>query len=109
MFGLNPVATGLLLGRIAGPGGMLIGAGIGALYDNAQGAKRDAISAANTLRKDGVRNANALVEDAYSKKRNAKGLGEAISTPSAMGATGMGASQTGAILTSTTGNQNSLI
>lgn len=104
MFGLNPVATGILLGTVGGPAGIALGAGIGAMYDNAQGQKRDAMKKMNELKQEGVNNQNALVTEAFNKRKNAFGIGEGESSPM-----GNAASQSGAALTSPTSTQNSIL
>lgn len=78
MFGLNPVATGILIGGIGGPMGMAIGGGIGAMYDNAQGMKRDAEKAQRKLETKAVENQNALVNETFQKRKAAFGIGEAL-------------------------------
>jgi hypothetical protein len=99
MFGLNPVATGILLGAVGGPVGMGLGAGIGAMYDHAQGQKRDAQKAMHGLQQQGVNNQNALVTENFNKRKDAFGIGEEVA-PAPMG---NAASQTGAAMPSILG------
>jgi hypothetical protein len=79
--GLNPTAIGILTGGIlapgaAGPMGALIGGGIGALYDRAQGAVRDGMSAMRKAERAGIANQNAIVEQGYQKLNAARGIGD---------------------------------
>lgn len=64
--------------------------------------------AANAAKEDQekqmVANQNKMVEDSFKKQRQARGLGQQVQGPA-----GNLASQSGAVLQSTTGNANSLI
>lgn len=106
MFGLNPVATGILLGGItAGPMGMALGGGIGAMYDSAQGQQRDAEGARRDLQREGIKNQNAIVADQFNKRKSAFGIGEgAQKSPM-----GNAASQSGSVLTSTTSASSTIL
>lgn len=108
-------AVGVLTGAITG-------AGMGFMYGNAPGAVVGAVAGATTgylgaeesrkkewamkqAQRDqaaaGIANENALVKEAYNKRKNAMGLGDVP---------GNAAGNTGGILTSVTGtDQNNLI
>lgn len=84
--GLNPTALGILTGGILGGGanGALlagIGGAIGGLYDRAQGAVRDGMSAMRKAERAGIANQNAIVEQGYQKRLGALGIGEKSSNP----------------------------
>jgi len=122
MAGMNPVASGILtggasgaatgamIGSAAGGVGALPGAAIGfvagAIMGGAAGSEKQkadmaAKKAAENQYETGIANQNALTEDNYNKKRNAKGLEAAVN--------GEAASQTGAVLTSPTGNTTNIL
>jgi hypothetical protein len=112
--GLNPVATGILTGAISGaaigfvaggPVGAAVGAtagGIvgGASAEEAQKAKRAGLEAQKDANMAAIDNQNALVADEYNKKKQARGMAEAVQNPEA---SGMGTSS-GAVLNTMTGN-----
>lgn len=107
MFGLNPVATGILLGAVGGPMGMALGGGIGAMYDHAQGQKRDAQKEMHRLTEEGVKNQNAIVEQTFQKRRAAYGLGE--SAPAEAQPAGLASAQEGSILSDNSQTRTSRI
>lgn len=113
--GFNPVASGILIGSITGAAtGFLMGGPAGAAVGGIAGGISGGASAEEGEKKrrageqaqkqamiNGVKNQNALVEDQYNKKKQASGL---MGAPGSS-ASGLGASQTGAVLTSVTGNE----
>ena len=119
---LNPVATGILMGSISGAAmGFMVGGPAGAVIGGTAGAITGGAGASEAQKKElaqkaagkqaaalGVANQNALMESEYKKKMQTRGLGDMASgagaTPS-----GIGASQTGAVLTTTAGTQNNIL
>lgn len=81
--GLNPTALGILTGGILAPqvGGALLGGLAGGLYDRAQGAVRDGMSAMRGAERKGIANQNAIVEQGYQKRLGALGIGESSGNP----------------------------
>lgn len=88
MFGLNPVASGILIGGIGGVFGSVTGGLVGAMKDKADGIVRDATKAQKQQQKVSAQNQNALVEDQYNKKKAARGMGESLANPAASGMSG---------------------
>ena len=104
----SPIATGILTGAAtgfmmgAGPAGMVAGAVIGGIQ--AKSAEDAQYAARSEAKRLGINNQNAMVEQGYRKKNQARGIGDMTSP------TGNQASQTGTVLTSVTGDsQNSLL
>lgn len=121
MSGLSPVAAGILTGAVTGAatgffvsGGNPLGAAAGAVVGGTMGglqadkAEDDRVEMGKEQKrtvKRGVANQNALIKNEYDKKA-ARGLAQAVNSPEA---SGLGASQTGAVLESSTGNKTNLL
>jgi uncharacterized protein YcfJ len=119
MAGINPIAVGILTGGISGAAmGFVVGGPVGAAVGGIGGATVGGISGSEAQRQEiaqkkaikdetsnRINNQNRLAEEAYKKRKQAQGLGDMNSTAP----TGGIASQTGAILTSPTGENTNIL
>lgn len=119
--GINPIAMGILTGSVTGaamgfmttgtPMGAVVGAGIGATMGGIQGSetqKKDLAirKAGNDQYAAGVANQNALMNQEYQKKLQARGIGDMSGGSAPAGGI---ASQSGAALTTPTGSTTNIL
>lgn len=85
---------------------LLIGSSVITAFETKKAADSQAFAqrrAMKEAREDAISNRNALVEQQFNKRRQARGLGQGAAQ------TGGLASQSGSVLTSVTGGANSLV
>lgn len=118
--GINPIAMGILTGSVSGAAmgfmaggvpGAIIGAGVGATMGGIQGSetqKKDLAirKAGNDQYAAGVANQNALMNQEYQKKLQARGIGDMSGGSAPAGGI---ASQSGAALTTPTGSTTNIL
>lgn len=98
MFGLNPVASGILVGTMTGG----LGAYAAYSYEAGKEQQREAEKAMRREQGKQVTNANALVQANYDNKKAARGLADSIKNPQPGAPLGEVSSQSGSALNSVT-------